>query len=765
MRRLFSALEFLQTRPFIEPALLEYLHQYEKREILTIIVQDYVVRNWGDTLVLDADNDFWSEVIFKDETFRRLFSRMFDCRLSFVAKDLSDLIRQLRLADAANTPILAKSPFTVLCFSGQDGHLAQISQTLYNSSKILQKHLDACELACTQGLGVQNVLFPSIFEDDPIEDLATLHCDADDVAILLKSAAKKQGKTFAADTACFNGPRNFVLAGDEASMHTVECIGEKTNQFRMKRLSNSHAYHSRLLDGLLPSLRAAAAKLDFKAPSIPIQACTDDECQDDWMRFMQTVRRIERAASGRPILWLEVGSGGLVIPMIKNATLDEVKKHQYVSTSLRDDSMAQHNLATATRKLWESNVEVQSPILAQWNKEGSLVNTCSMLRDVLEIPMESIRPNCTLEDLGIDSLLAIELFSEVTKRFSVSLSHAQFADAVSLYYNKLNSIIITTCSLDQIEVTYSNGRIGDLIAAMSKDQATSQPITAAKQSSLDSDKGCTVVCAERNGLKLEADIYYSPARAAASYEPLPIALMIHGGGHVMHSRKDIRPEQTQMLLDAGFLPVSIDYRLCPELSLVQGALIDVRDALCWARETLPTLTFPGRPDLNIDGDRVVDGLFEQPIVAYSPPASTRLLGGWMSLQDPRSRIVLYMNWNGAALPILINGLSKEIARDERTKIPMPNREQIRSISPLAHIQDGTYRTPTYLIHGTADDLVPWQQSKRMMDALQEKGVPVHLQLLESEPHLFDMFRRSRRNGPAAAAIIGSINFLRESTGR
>jgi acyl carrier protein/malonyl CoA-acyl carrier protein transacylase len=205
--------------------------------------------------------------------------------------------------------------------------------------------------------------------------MLSIQGDADDVAILLKSAEKKQGKTFAADVACFNGPRNFVLAGDEASIYTVECIGVKTNQFRMKRLSNSHAYHSRLLDGILPSLRAAAAKLDFKAPSIPIQACTDDDCQDDWsniitagqiarhtrepVRFMQTVRRIERAASGRPILWLEAGSSGPVIPMIKNATLDEGKKYHYVSTSLRDDSMAQHNLATATRKLWESNVKVQ----------------------------------------------------------------------------------------------------------------------------------------------------------------------------------------------------------------------------------------------------------------------------------------------------------------------------------------------------------------------------------------------------------------------
>ena len=40
--------------------------------------------------------------------------------------------------------------------------------------------------------------------------------------------------------------------------------------------------------------------------------------------------------------------------------------------------------------------------------------------------------------------------------------------------------------------------------------------------------------------------------------------MIHGGGHVLSTRKDIRDDQTQILLKAGFLPVSVDYRLCPE---------------------------------------------------------------------------------------------------------------------------------------------------------------------------------------------------------
>ncbi|KAL8636934.1 MAG: hypothetical protein Q9228_005732, partial [Teloschistes exilis] len=80
--------------------------------------------------------------------------------------------------------------------------------------------------------------------------------------------------------------------------------------------------------------------------------------------------------------------------------------------------------------------------------------------------------------------------------------------------------------------------------------------------------------------------------------------MIHGGGHVMLSRKDVRPRQTQMLIEAGFLPVSIDYRLCPEINLLDGPMHDVRTALHWARNTLPTLTLE-RADITPDGDRVV----------------------------------------------------------------------------------------------------------------------------------------------------------------
>lgn len=101
------------------------------------------------------------------------------------------------------------------------------------------------------------------------------------------------------------------------------------------------------------------------------------------------------------------------------------------------------------------------------------------------------------------------------------------------------------------------------------------------------------------------------------------------------------------------------------------------------------------------------------------------------------------------LPVLLNGLpSKSAAVSQTTNInntdyanlAQPGDEQIAPISPLAQVQRNTYRTPTYLIHGTRDDLIPWQQSQEFRDALQAKGVQAELGVVEGGVHLFYLYR-------------------------
>lgn len=71
------------------------------------------------------------------------------------------------------------------------------------------------------------------------------------------------------------------------------------------------------------------------------------------------------------------------------------------------------------------------------------------------------------------------------------------------------------------------------------------------------------------------------------------------------SRKAIRPAQTAHLLSQNILPVSIDYRLCPEVTLIEGPIADVRDAYVWAQKQLPGIVKPMGITVKADNIAVV----------------------------------------------------------------------------------------------------------------------------------------------------------------
>ncbi len=303
----------------------------------------------------------------------------------------------------------------------------------------------------------------------------------------------------------------------------------------------------------------------------------------------------------------------------------------------------------------------------------------------------------------------------------------------------------------------------------------------------------------------------------------------------MLSRKDIRPKQTQWLLDNGLLPVSVDYRLCPEAPLLEGPISDVCSALQWARRVLPNLKLQ-RSDIHPNGDKVVvvgwstggtlsmtlawtaparglkppdailafycptnyssdfwrlpnfpantasmaaepydllEGVQDSPIIAYNVPPGKRPLGGWMSVSDPRSRIALHMNWKGQALPVLLGGLPSKnnlsttdsdgnAQQAQWQSLPQPDATQIAAVCPYTQITQGNYRVPTYLIHGTQDDLIPWQQTQKTWDALVEQGMTAGGEIVEGAVHLFDLY--GDREGRNWEVVKRGYEFLFERLG-
>lgn len=133
----------------------------------------------------------------------------------------------------------------------------------------------------------------------------------------------------------------------------------------------------------------------------------------------------------------------------------------------------------------------------------------------------------------------------------------------------------------------------------------------------------------------------------------------------------------------------------------------------------------------------------------------------MSLKDVRWRFILHMNWKAQTLPLLLNGLPKKDTAHGTGRKPknwysmeMPDQKRVRSISPYAQILEGNYRTPTYIIHGTADDMIPWQQSQKTIDALKRQGVAAEIYVLEGAEHLFDTFGTDRLGGGDEAIGAG-----------
>ncbi|KAI0145488.1 beta-ketoacyl synthase domain-containing protein [Xylariaceae sp. FL1272] len=313
----------------------------------------------------------------------------------------------------------------------------------------------------------------------------------------------------------------------------------------------------------------------------------------------------------------------------------------------------------------------------------------------------------------------------------------------------------------------------------------------------------TVVYKTVGNLKIHADVYYPAESETLPDSPMPVALMIHGGSHMLFSRKDVRPAQTRLLIKKGFLPVSIDYRLCPEVTLTEGPMVDVCDALDWARHQLPHTPLK-RTGLRVNGESVVavgwssggqlamslgwtaparglrppeanlvfyaptdyeDTWWANPIEPNGAPyqgqqydvlegvrdealSSYDMVGAWEEpLVDPRSqhdarcRIVLHINWKAQTLPIILNGLpSRAKAGPGKSwdALPEPSLEVIRAASPRAQVRRGTYMVPTFFIHGTADDLIPWEQSKNTYETMVESGLDTEIVLLEDGQHICDL---------------------------
>jgi methylenetetrahydrofolate reductase (NADPH) len=278
--------------------------------------------------------------------------------------------------------------------------------------------------------------------------------------------------------------------------------------------------------------------------------------------------------------------------------------------------------------------------------------------------------------------------------------------------------------------------------------------------------------------RIQADVYRPEDKTIR-----PVLVWIHGGALIVGSRHGIPQDFHQLCRTQGYVLISIDYRLAPEVKLPE-IIDDVKDAFRWIRTKGPDL-FQGDPDkLVVAGGSaggyltMMTGICIQPrpraLVAYwgygdvdgpwytEPSEFYRTSGPLISREEAykavgtqvltgaegdagqaRGKFYRYLRQNG----LWTKTVSGFDARAERSKLdPYCPVRNIRSDYP-----------PILMIHGTIDTDVPYEESAAMAKELARQKLPHELITVPGAGHGLSGGDKKL----VAAAHERALQFIRE----
>ena len=186
--------------------------------------------------------------------------------------------------------------------------------------------------------------------------------------LLEESRSKCDGN--AATIACFNGPRSFTLAGSTQSIDAVaETISSDTKYLSMlsKRLNVTNAYHSALVDPLMPELEKLGQDIAFNTPNIQLERATEypsvsnpgqtfvAKHMRDPVYFNHAIQRLYKQHPSS--IWLETSSNATITSMASRA-LGSPKDCHFQPFNISSGYPMQQLIDT-TLSLWRAGLKVQ----------------------------------------------------------------------------------------------------------------------------------------------------------------------------------------------------------------------------------------------------------------------------------------------------------------------------------------------------------------------------------------------------------------------
>jgi acetyl esterase len=237
------------------------------------------------------------------------------------------------------------------------------------------------------------------------------------------------------------------------------------------------------------------------------------------------------------------------------------------------------------------------------------------------------------------------------------------------------------------------------------------PLSAAGVSAATVTNSIDYVSRPTGSLQLDASIPDGPG-------PFTAVIIVHGGGFTKGNKVTYVPPIFQPLSRGNFAWFSIDYRLAPSAT-AKDQIDDVLDALAWVSQHAA--------QYKLDPKRIV--LLGESAGAY--------LVDYVAMVAPKENpIAAVVSFYGPADLTFNSGATKMPAAMRSffgiTAQTTDAEAQLRTMSPYFMVHANL--PPFLLLHGTADEQVPYQQSPRFCEALKAKGNQCELYTVQGARH-------------------------------
>ncbi len=203
-------------------------------------------------------------------------------------------------------------------------------------------------------------------------------------------------------------------------------------------------------------------------------------------------------------------------------------------------------------------------------------------------------------------------------------------------------------------------------------------------------------------------------------------LLLHAGSW-RRGDKTSMEGQADMLTAEGYTCVASEYRLLPE-SPWPAQLHDVKAGLRWMRAQAGSL--------QVDAERIgvlgnsAGGHLGLMLAGTPGLANFAGEGGHGEVPEHIAALVAFY----PATRFDLEAPSPGGIAAEMLFLEPPSEAEVRAASPVTYARADF--PPTFMLHGTADEMVPWMASQRMYDALIQEGAPVELHLQAGRPHAY-----------------------------